>query len=180
MINCGMVVALGTDFNPNAHCLSMPMVMHLACVNLKMTLNEVRAKVAAEILCLKKAKDVILTERSNIAWHQALAAATINAAHSIGRGASHGSLQVFHFYREYRSRCFFLQGRKGCGHVGSWRETLGTPGLSGLAFFVHDMFSCCRFSNLVIVCFFAAWVEGCDQTCGEKGNRCGLVWNPGA
>ena len=43
---------------------------------------------------------------------------------------------------------FFLQGRKGCGHVGSWRETLGTPGLSGLAFFVHDMFSCCRFSNL--------------------------------
>ena len=54
MINCGMVVALGTDFNPNAHCLSMPMVMHLACVNLKMTLNEVRAKVAAEILCLKK------------------------------------------------------------------------------------------------------------------------------
>ena len=107
MINCGMVVALGTDFNPNAHCLSMPMVMHLACVNLKMTLNEVRAKVAAEILCLKKAKDVILTERSNIAWHQALAAATINAAHSIGRGASHGSLQVFHFYREYGSSCFF-------------------------------------------------------------------------
>ena len=46
MINCGMVVALGTDFNPNAHCLSMPMVMHLACVNLKMTLNEVRLKVA--------------------------------------------------------------------------------------------------------------------------------------
>ena len=95
-------------------------------------------------------KDVILTERSNIAWHQALAAATINAAHSIGRGASHGSLQVCHFYREYRSRCFFLQGRKGCGHVGSWRETLGTPGLSGLAFFVHDMFSCCRFSNLAV------------------------------
>ena len=47
MINCGMVVALGTDFNPNAHCLSMPMVMHLACVNLKMTLNEVRS-------CLRK------------------------------------------------------------------------------------------------------------------------------
>ena len=37
-----MVVALGTDFNPNAHCLSMPMVMHLACVNLRMTLNEVK------------------------------------------------------------------------------------------------------------------------------------------
>ena len=50
MINCGMVVALGTDFNPNAHCLSMPMVMHLACVNLKMTLNEVRPKVADDKL----------------------------------------------------------------------------------------------------------------------------------
>ena len=50
MINCGMVVALGTDFNPNAHCLSMPMVMHLACVNLKMTLNEVRPKVADKLL----------------------------------------------------------------------------------------------------------------------------------
>jgi imidazolonepropionase len=64
MINCGVVVALGTDFNPNAHCLSMPLVMHLACVNLRMTLNE------------------------------ALAAATINAAHSIGRGATHGSIEV--------------------------------------------------------------------------------------
>merc|ERR1719209_630491 len=39
-------------------------VMLLACVNLRMTLNE------------------------------ALAAATINAAHSIGRGASHGSIEV--------------------------------------------------------------------------------------
>jgi len=64
MIENGVIVALGTDFNPNAHCLSLPTIMHLACVNLRMTLKE------------------------------ALAGATINAAHSIGRGATHGSLEV--------------------------------------------------------------------------------------
>jgi len=64
MIENGVIVALGTDFNPNAHCLSMPVIMHLACVNLRMSLNE------------------------------ALAAATINAAHSIGRGNTHGAIQV--------------------------------------------------------------------------------------
>ena len=55
MINGGMIVALGSDFNPNAYCLSMALVMHLACVNLRMSLPE------------------------------ALAAATINSAHSLGR-----------------------------------------------------------------------------------------------
>merc|ERR1719187_1677310 len=64
MIENGVIVALGTDFNPNAHCLAMPVIMHLGCVNLRMSLNE------------------------------ALAAATINAAHSLGRGFSHGSLEV--------------------------------------------------------------------------------------
>eukprot|EP00092_Neocalanus_flemingeri_P018092 GFUD01019581.1.p1 GENE.GFUD01019581.1~~GFUD01019581.1.p1 ORF type:complete len:420 (-),score=125.05 GFUD01019581.1:259-1518(-) len=63
MINCGVIVALGTDFNPNAYCLSMTTVMHLACVNLKMSLSE------------------------------AMAAATINAAHSLGRSATHGSIE---------------------------------------------------------------------------------------
>ena len=64
MINSGVIVALGSDFNPNAYCMSMAMVMHLACVNLKMTLSE------------------------------ALAAATINAAHSLGRSSTHGSIEV--------------------------------------------------------------------------------------
>lgn len=63
MINSGMIVALGTDFNPNAYCLSMPTAMHLACVLLGMTLPEV------------------------------LVASTINSAHSIGRGGSHGSIE---------------------------------------------------------------------------------------
>ncbi|KAM4035947.1 putative imidazolonepropionase [Anomaloglossus baeobatrachus] len=64
MLNAGVIVSLGSDFNPNAYCCSMPMVMHLACVNLNMSLNE------------------------------ALAAATINAAYSLGRSHTHGSLEV--------------------------------------------------------------------------------------
>jgi len=63
MINKGVIVALGSDFNPNAYCLSMATVMHLACVNLRMSLPE------------------------------ALTAATINAAHSLGRSDTHGSIE---------------------------------------------------------------------------------------
>merc|ERR1711962_664441 len=63
MIEEGVIVALGTDFNPNAFCLSMPTVMHLAAVNLRMSLAEV------------------------------VSASTINAAHSIGRSDTHGSIE---------------------------------------------------------------------------------------
>uniref|UniRef100_A0A1A8JQ83 Probable imidazolonepropionase n=1 Tax=Nothobranchius kuhntae TaxID=321403 RepID=A0A1A8JQ83_NOTKU len=52
------------DFNPNAYCCSMPIVMHLACVNMRMSMSE------------------------------ALAAATINAAFALGRSHTHGSLEV--------------------------------------------------------------------------------------
>ncbi|NXG50446.1 HUTI imidazolonepropionase, partial [Psilopogon haemacephalus] len=64
MLEEGVIVALGSDFNPNAYCLSMPMVMHLACVNMKMSMNE------------------------------ALAAATINAAYALGRSGTHGSIEA--------------------------------------------------------------------------------------
>ncbi|KAM7055956.1 putative imidazolonepropionase [Acridotheres tristis] len=64
MLEEGVIVALGSDFNPNAYCYSMPMVMHLACVNMKMSMNE------------------------------ALAAATINAAYALGKSDTHGSLEV--------------------------------------------------------------------------------------
>lgn len=64
MIEAGVPVALGSDFNPNAFCLSMPMTMHLACVLLRMSMNE------------------------------ALIAATINAAASVGRSKTHGSIEV--------------------------------------------------------------------------------------
>jgi len=64
MIDRGVLVALGSDFNPNAHCVSMPFVMNQACVSMRFTMNE------------------------------ALVAATINAAASLNRSHSHGSLEV--------------------------------------------------------------------------------------
>ena len=64
MIDENVIVALGSDFNPNAHCLSMPLVMNLACVLMKMSMEE------------------------------ALVSATINAAYSLGKENMHGSLEV--------------------------------------------------------------------------------------
>ncbi|KAM4523450.1 putative imidazolonepropionase [Fundulus diaphanus] len=64
MLDAGVIVALGSDFNPNAYCCSMPVVMHLACVNMRMSMTE------------------------------ALAAATINGAFALGRSDTHGSLEV--------------------------------------------------------------------------------------
>jgi imidazolonepropionase len=64
MIEENVIVALGSDFNPNAPCLNMATVMHLACVNLKLSMPE------------------------------ALVAATLNAAYSLGRGKTHGSISV--------------------------------------------------------------------------------------
>ncbi|GMT18748.1 hypothetical protein PFISCL1PPCAC_10045, partial [Pristionchus fissidentatus] len=64
MIEQNVIVSLGSDFNPNAHCLSMPVIMSLACITMKLSMEE------------------------------ALVAATLNSAYSIGRGASHGALAV--------------------------------------------------------------------------------------
>lgn len=64
LIDGGVPVALGTDFNPNAYCMSMPFVMNLACVTMRMTPNE------------------------------SLVASTINAAASMNRSSTHGSLEV--------------------------------------------------------------------------------------
>eukprot|EP00762_Andalucia_godoyi_P006476 ANDGO_02857.mRNA.1 hypothetical protein len=64
MIESGVPIALGSDFNPNAHCFSMPLVMNFACVLCKMSMPE------------------------------ALVAATLNAAASIGRSREHGSIEV--------------------------------------------------------------------------------------
>jgi len=57
-------VALGSDFNPNAHCMSLPLVMNMACVNMGMKLEE------------------------------ALVAATINSAYSLGVSDDYGSLEI--------------------------------------------------------------------------------------
>ena len=64
LIDGGVPVALGTDFNPNAHCSSMPNVMNLACIVMKMTVEE------------------------------ALVASTLNAAYSMGMQNTHGSLEI--------------------------------------------------------------------------------------
>ncbi|KAG5445079.1 putative imidazolonepropionase, partial [Clonorchis sinensis] len=64
MIQAGVPVALGTDFNPNAYCLSMPIVMYLACTTLGMTPEE------------------------------ALAGATINAAYSLNMSDRVGAITV--------------------------------------------------------------------------------------
>ncbi|OXA63440.1 putative imidazolonepropionase [Folsomia candida] len=64
LIEANVPIALGSDFNPNAFCLAMPMVMHLACILCHMSLEE------------------------------ALVASTINAAATLGLSGSHGSLEV--------------------------------------------------------------------------------------
>jgi imidazolonepropionase len=64
LIDAGVPVALASDFNPNAHCMSLPFVMNLACVQMRMTMNE------------------------------ALVGCTINAAASLGKHDAHGSLEV--------------------------------------------------------------------------------------
>jgi imidazolonepropionase len=63
MIAAGVRVALGSDFNPNAFCMSMPYVMNLACINMRLTTEE------------------------------ALTAATLHAAASLNKEASYGSIE---------------------------------------------------------------------------------------
>ena len=81
LIDSGCIVALGSDFSPNSFCYSMvldfkvlnlfliklilkPLVMHLACINMQMSLNE------------------------------ALIASTINSAFSLGCEDKRGSIEV--------------------------------------------------------------------------------------
>jgi imidazolonepropionase len=63
MIDAGVTVALGTDFNPGScHISSLPFIWGLACLHLKMTVEE------------------------------ALTALTLNAAYAVGRGESIGQI----------------------------------------------------------------------------------------
>ena len=64
MIDCGVPVALGTDFNPSCMVENMQLIIAFACHFMKLTLAE------------------------------AITAATINAAHAIGRAKDVGSLEV--------------------------------------------------------------------------------------
>jgi imidazolonepropionase len=94
MIELGMPVVLATDFNPGSSpTTSMPMVLSLASTHLKMTPAE------------------------------ALTAATINAAYSLGRGGQIGSLEagkladfVIHDASDYREIPYFF-GRETAREV---------------------------------------------------------------
>lgn len=63
MINAGIPIALGSDFNPNAHAMSLPFVMNMACVLFGMTMEE------------------------------SLVACTINSAASMGISEEYGSIE---------------------------------------------------------------------------------------
>jgi imidazolonepropionase len=86
MIGMGLPVVVATDFNPGSSpTASMPMVLSLACTQLRMTPAE------------------------------AIAAATINAAYSIGRGGDIGSLEpgkladfAIHDCSDYRELPYFF------------------------------------------------------------------------
>ena len=64
MIDAGCIIALGSDFNPNAHCLNMPLVLYFGCTVYGLTMDE------------------------------ALVAATINSAYALGKSEVLGSLEV--------------------------------------------------------------------------------------
>jgi imidazolonepropionase len=86
MIGAGLAVVLATDFNPGSSPTpAMSMILSIACTHLQMTPAE------------------------------ALTAATINAAYSLGRGASLGSLEagkradfVVHDCADYRDLAYFF------------------------------------------------------------------------
>ena len=86
MIDAGLALVLATDFNPGSSPVpSMPMILSLACTQMKMTPGE------------------------------AISAATINAAYSLGRGDEIGSLEkgkrgdfVIHDASDYRELAYFF------------------------------------------------------------------------
>jgi len=86
MIELGLAVVLATDFNPGSSPIaSMPFILSLACLQMRMTPAE------------------------------ALAAATINAAYSLGLGDRVGSLEIgkegdflVHEFSDYRELIYFV------------------------------------------------------------------------
>ncbi len=86
MIELGLPIVLATDFNPGSSSIaSMPFMLSLACLEMRLTPAE------------------------------ALTAATINAAHSLGLGAEIGSLEpgrqadfLIHEFSDYRELAYFI------------------------------------------------------------------------
>ena len=86
MVEAGLAIVLATDFNPGSSPVpSMPFMFSLACLQMRLAPGE------------------------------ALSAATINAAHSLGLGAQIGSLEVgkqadflIHEFTDYRELAYFI------------------------------------------------------------------------
>lgn len=86
MIELGLAIVLATDFNPGSSPIaSMPFILSLACIEMRLTPAE------------------------------ALSAATINAAYSLGAGDRAGSLEpgkqadfLIHEFRDYRELAYFI------------------------------------------------------------------------
>ena len=97
MISLGLAVVLATDFNPGSSpTASMPMILSLACTQMKMTPAE------------------------------AITAATVNAAYSLRRGGEIGSLEpgkladfAIHDGEDYRELAYFF------GRETAWRVFVG-------------------------------------------------------
>lgn len=86
MVETGLAIVLATDFNPGSSPVSsIPFILSLACLQMRLSPSE------------------------------ALAAATINAAHSLGLGARLGSLEsgkqadfLIHEFTDYRELAYFV------------------------------------------------------------------------
>ncbi|UWZ82192.1 imidazolonepropionase [Occallatibacter riparius] len=86
MVEAGLAIVLATDFNPGSSPVpSMPFMLSLACLQMRLTPAE------------------------------ALTAATINAAHTLGLGAEIGSLEkgkradfLIHEFTDYRELAYFI------------------------------------------------------------------------